>query len=81
MGSLGRATGSASKDSSVAKPSRALKLPGTDAAFYLYLGLGASHPSIENPRTRAPQFLGLTVVAVSSIAMLYWETAWKGAAT
>jgi len=71
----------ASEDSSVAKPSRALEPPGTHGAFYLYLGPGASNPSIEVRRRRTVRFLRFAVVAVNSAAVLYWETAWKSAAT
>ena len=71
----------ASEDSSVAKPSPTLEPPGMHGAFYLYLGPGASNPSIEAPRRRTVWFLRFAVVAVNSAAVLYWETAWQSAAT
>ena len=77
-GSVRRAASSASNDSSVAEPSRALS---THTAFQLHRGPGASNRSIEDSRTRAAEFLGLAMVAVSSIAVLYWDGAWKRAAT
>jgi hypothetical protein len=52
-----------------------------DLSNHLYLGPGASNPSIEASRRRTIWFLRFAVVAVNSAAVLYWETVWKSANT